>query len=122
MVQLLARFSTLPYCCGMLEAGDFGEDDYSDVSGKTPAKLVSALVDEAKGRPIIFNFVRLRVGNDWTFTGDPNTLPFKDEYEYENLRAYVSKHKAALHIAEFNNGNSGNMVDSWVLLSNLNKE
>lgn len=120
--MLDARYSTLPYCCGVYEAGDFGVDEYADVVSKTPKGLVGELVEAAEGRPIIFNFVRQRIGNGWEFSGDPLTLPLAEEYEYEVLRKYVSKHEDALHVAEFINPNSGNMVDSWILLSNLRKE
>lgn len=120
-MNLCARWSILPHCCGIVEAGDFGNVDNCDVSADTPAELVQYLIDDVEGRPIMFNFVRERLGNDWKFIGDPLTLPIAEEYDYEELREYISNHEDSQHIGEFINPNSDNLVDSWVLLSNLTK-
>jgi hypothetical protein len=102
-----ANIRQLPFCCGVYEAGNFNNsiDDHPYRYSDTVNDLLKELLEYAQGNPIIFNFYKKQ---DWN--GD-----FYEEYEENELREAVRAHKHSMHLVEFVNKNSDNMVDTYII-------
>jgi hypothetical protein len=108
MSKFMANVSTLPYCCGVVEAGDFVldyDDDYREYNEDTAEALVAKIFGWAEGVPVIFNFVKCK---NWK--GEFDAL-----YQAHELRTYVRSHPNVVHLSKFINPNSGNRVDSYMI-------
>lgn len=114
-----ADVNQLPNCCGFLEAGNFQKSVspfiYNEIIESTPKQALNKVLSmwDSRGRPVMFNFVRFRK------VEDDEDSPLNEKYEAEWLRKLVVKHKDAVHIATYINPNTGNEIDSWVILNNL---
>jgi hypothetical protein len=107
-MKFCANSSTLPYCCGVVEAGDFEQEEdweFRQFCADTAEELVRKLLDDADGIPVIFNFVKEKNYDD----------KFSQQYNAHELRAYVAAHPKAIHLIKFINPNSGNRVDSYMI-------
>jgi hypothetical protein len=112
-MKFYANMTTLPYCCGFKEAGDFTSDpDDCEFVSNTVERLVADLLKAAKGRPVIFNFVK---NVDWNGK-------FASHYEASELRTYVRNHPKAKHLARFINPGSKNRIDSYMISDYQNDE
>lgn len=101
-----AMVDQLPFCCGINEAGDFGnEDHYDTLETGTVEDLLAAILDRSEGRPVMFNFK-----NQVDYKGT-----FNNEYDYDELRTLVRAHPKVVHVAEWINPGSKNRIDCYCI-------
>lgn len=106
-----AYINSLPFCCGVLEAGSFRHGgNVGDIGAENAELLLKKILDRHQGYPIIFNFKR-EIDHD----DNGNIIHEEEDYTSGDLRQAVMKHPNAVNIATFINPNSGNRVDSWVI-------
>lgn len=118
MRGLSCDVSQLPHCCGVYEAGYFNPysaSEYCDVNNKDLTKGFESILAIAKKQPVLFNFVKRRIDED-----DDKCTEYNEMFDDDELRQLVMKHPKATQIAMFQNDNSGNIVNSWVIFEGEN--
>jgi|SRR5712664_94023 len=115
----------LPFCCGFYEVGSFQvENERLDDGWDRPfttdlEEVIPQALAEAKGRPVIFNFVRERAEErDWDDDNDwwiERNIPLERRYECCELRQVVKKYPGVKHIHTWINPGTGNQIDSYVI-------
>lgn len=96
----------LPYCCGMREVGDFTVTDYEDIHHEAMYiselnRAVEAILQDAEGRPVIFNFVKRQRHSLY------------DAYEFQ---AEVLKHPQCKDLGTHVNPGSGNTINTLIIM------
>lgn len=121
-MKVFFEIDRLPFCCGFMEAGAFSTEDqddrYYDGECEDLDKVIPTCLKLAKGRPIVFNFVKLRTREmGWADSIESyiKEVPLKSRYECSPLRQKVRKHPGVRHLHTWINSNSGNQVDSYLI-------
>lgn len=104
-MEYVCEIRKLPMCCGFLEAGAFGDEEYADCRDDNLSDFLDQILEEGAGRPVIFNFVKFHDAE-----GD-----FDDDYQYDDLRQWVLSHKNVVDLGEHINPNSGNKIHSLII-------
>lgn len=101
--------SSVPYCCGVYEAGNFGDaahyDDGEYFHEDTVEELLEKVLRFCDGQPVLFNFVKRK---DWQGT-------FNKMYDASDLRDLVKNHPNVVHIWKGINSNSNNRIDCYII-------
>ncbi len=106
---------SLPMCCGFMEAGAFREGQKwagSDQYAETPEGLVKNILAHADGRPVIFNFVKQAMVDEYD---DEPTGEFHDYYDCAPLRDYVKNFKGVIDLGKHINPGTNNKIHSLVI-------
>lgn len=126
----MIRFSIdqLPKCCGFLEVGCM--DSFDDGTRREDIdifcneffleleEVLPKILSEAKGRPVIFNFVKPRVREqEWDENAEEfrKNVRFRREYTCKELRALVKEYPGVVHLHTWENPNTFNRIDSYVI-------
>ena len=103
------NLNQVPYCCGMIEVGNFGDasdhDDGDMLDEDSWEELLQEILATSKGRPVLFNFVKFK---DWQGS-------FNKTYDASELRELVQKHPNVMHIWKGINPGSQNRIDSYII-------
>jgi hypothetical protein len=100
----------VPFCCGMFEAGHFNDvDDYKGYDHTLECdsvdELLSEILEDAEGRPVLFNFVKCR-----NYEGVYNA-----HYEASDLRRLVQAHRNVVAVGKWTNPGSKNQIDAYII-------
>jgi len=115
----------LPFCCGFYEVGNMSVADEEDrnprwgeIYTKELEKVIPDALENANGRPVVFNFVRERE-KERKWDEDPNnhvaTVPLNKRYNCAELHQVVKKYPGRKHIGTWINPGTGNQIDSYVI-------
>lgn len=93
-------------CCGVRELYNFTEEDdgYSDYEGQDPASVIADVFERLGNHVFHIWFVRPK-----DYAGN-----HQDEYEFQELRAYVQTLPGVVHLGEHINPNTGNYIDGYM--------
>lgn len=118
--------SRLPRCCGVFESGSFNtmylSQDYIranypafkpfDSAQDAQKDALESILNDHTGYSVQFWFYKNR-NYDGTFA---------DNYTEDGFRQLVKEHPDCIELAEYRNPNSGNIINGFMILNNLNTE